>query len=105
MAKRLDIESAATYGNEGVVAVEKVHHRCQGILLVGEHIVGVVDGAAIDEMVGGGSQLVGRGTGNADVQLMVELARVARDNLGVKLLCKSDGMGCLARGGGTENKE
>ena len=53
-------------------------------------------------MVGCGGELFGEGTGNADVEFGVELARVARDDFGVQLAGKPDGEGGFAGCSGAE---
>lgn len=91
MAEGVDIESGASYGNEGVVFAEEGLQQRQRLHLVLVHVVGIGDGTVGDEMMGGGGKLFGRGSRHADVQLLVELTAVAREYLGVQHLRYPDG--------------
>lgn len=43
VAESLDVETAATYGNEGVVGLEEAGDECYGFLLIGEDVERVGD--------------------------------------------------------------
>ena len=96
VAEGLDVESAASDGNDGVVLEEEFVDAVYGILFVGVDVVGVGYWAAGNEVVGRGGEFGRGGASHADVEFAVELPRVARDDFGVQLLGQLDGMGCFA---------
>lgn len=99
-AEGFDVKAAPSHGNNGVMGLEELLEKDEGFLFVGEDVVGVGHGAAGDEVMGDGGEFLLRGTGHSDVELLVELARVAGEYFGAELLGEFNGSGGLARGGG-----
>jgi len=74
---------------------EYLLHFLQCILLKYGSIHIFIDGMRIDEMMLYQFQFFWRRFGNTDIQFFKTLAAICRNDLGIKMLCKSYSKGCL----------